>query len=150
MLLVRAFLHCLLSRLVSISSYFLFNNLILLMWAYYFVDLHWIVVHAFEHVLGERDSFILYHVIELFPWFNNTQMITWLNFDAYIPHIDSPLIILTSFGCPWCGPSWFILACLHIILFLNPMNGIPNETSTSYSWIFFWRLYHKILKTLPL
>ena len=66
------------------------------------------------------------------PWLNNIQMITWLNFDAYIPHLDSPLIILASFGCPWCGPSCFILAFLHIILFLNPVNGIPNDTSCFY------------------
>ena len=130
MLPVRAFLHCLLPGLISISSCFLVSNLILLMWAYYFVDLHYIVVHAFKHVLVERDSFILDHVIELFPWLNNIHMITWLNFDAYIPHLDSPLIILASFGCPCCSTSCFILSCLHIILFLNPMNGTPNETST--------------------
>lgn len=128
MLLVRALLRCLLPGLVSIFSCFLVSNLILLMWAYPFFDLYCTVVHAFEHVIGERNSFLLDHVIELFPWLNNIQMITWLNFDAYIPHLDSPLIILASFGCPWCGPSCFILACLHIIFFLNPMNGIPNET----------------------
>ena len=129
MLLVIVFLHCLLPRLVSISSCFLVSNIILLMRAYSFVDLHCIVVHALKHVLGERYYFILDHVIELFPWLNNIQMITWINFDAYIPHLDSPLIILDSFGCPWCGPSCFILTCQHIILFLNPMNGIPDETS---------------------
>ena len=123
MLPARAFLHCFLPGLVNISSWFLVINIILLMWACSFVDLHCIVVHAFEHVLGERDSFILDHVIELFPRLNNIQMITWLNINAYTPHLDSPLIIL------WCGPFCFILACLHIILFLNPMNGIPNETS---------------------
>ena len=47
-----------------------------------------------------------------------------------MPHIYSLLIILASFGCPWCGPSCFILAYLHIIIFLNPINGIPDETST--------------------
>ena len=125
---LRALLHCFLPGLVNIPSCFLLSNLILLMWAYSFVDLYCIVVHAFEQVLAERDSFILDHVIELFPWPNNILMIMWLNFDAYIPHLDSPLIILASFGCPWCGPSCFILARLHIILFLNPMNGIPNDT----------------------
>ena len=79
MLVVRAFLHCLRPGLVYISSCFVVSNLILLMWSYSFVDLHFIVVHAFKHVLGERDSFILDHVIELFPWLNNIQMITWLN-----------------------------------------------------------------------
>ena len=110
-------------------AWFVVNNLILLMWAFSFVDLHCIVVHAFKHVIGERDFFLLDHVIELFTWHNNIQMITWLNFDAYILHLDSPFIILASIGCLWCGPSCFILACLHIILFLNPMNGILNETS---------------------
>jgi len=129
MFLVRALLHCLLPGLASISSYFLVNNIILLMWAYPFVDRYCIIVHAFKHFIGERDSFLLDHVVELFPWLNNMQTITWLNFDACIPHLDSPLIILASFGCPWCGPSCFILACLHIILSLNPMNGVPNEIS---------------------
>ena len=103
--------YCLLSRLVNISSCFLVSNLLLLMWAYSFVDLHCIVLHALEHVLGERDSFILDHVIGLFPLLNNIQMITWLKFDAYISHLDSPLIILDSF---WFSLLWPFL--IHLSL----------------------------------
>ena len=67
-------------------------------------------------------------------------MINWHNFDAYIPHLDSPLIILTLFDCSWCGPYCFILAFLHTIIFLNPVNG----TSQWELYLLFMNLIFKI------
>ena len=144
MLLVRAFLHCLLSGLVSISSCFLVRNIMLLMWACSFVDLHCIVVHALEHVLGERDSFMLDHVIELYQWLNNIQMITWLKL--------------------WCihTSSWFSFDhylvwpfLLHLSLpayhpFLESHERDSQWDIFLGSWTLFWRFHNRILMILSL
>lgn len=144
MLLVEAFLHPLLSGLVIISSCFLDINLMLLMWACSFVDLHCIVVHAFEHVPRERDPFMLDHVIELYPWLNNIQMMTWLKLWCIHTSSWSSLIIL------WCNPSCFILACLHIIPFLESHEWDSKWDICLGSQTFSWRFHHRILKILAL
>jgi len=149
MLFVREFLHRFLSRLVIISSCLLVNNLMLLMWENYFVDLYHIVVHAFKHVLGERDYFMLDHVIELYPLLNNIQMITWLKLwcidSSSWFSFDHPRFIW-----PWCGPSCFILAFLHVIPFLKSHEWDSQWDICLGSWMFFWKFHHRILKTLTL
>ena len=144
MLPMRAFLYCLISGLVNISSCFLVSNLMLLMWAFSFVDLHRIVVHAFEHVLGERDSFMLDHVIKLYPWLINIQMITWLK--LWCIHTSSWF----SFDHPLVWSFLLHLSLLAYHPFLESREWDSQWDICLGSWTFFWRFHHSILKILAL